>query len=177
MISCKVDAFSSLHWRHNGRDGVSNHRRLGCLLNRLFGRRSKKTSKLRVNGLCEGKSPVTGEFTAQRAGNAEKVSIWWRHHFWFQFKCCGWNGVEDYANITYDGAIGIVRTPKPRSQSVYSHIKILRNKSYLLKHQWLCYFIVCLTGLNLDHLDFGRARVMLFLIRMFISSSSTRLKL
>ena len=32
----------------------------GCLLNRLFRRRSKKTSKLSVTGLCEGNSPVTG---------------------------------------------------------------------------------------------------------------------
>ena len=30
--------------------------------------------------LCAGKSPVTGEFPAQRASNAENVSIWWRHH-------------------------------------------------------------------------------------------------
>ena len=43
-------------------NGVSNHRRLDCLLNRFFRFRSKKTSKLRVNGLCEGNSPVTGEF-------------------------------------------------------------------------------------------------------------------
>ena len=43
-------------------------------------RRSKKTSKLCVTGLCEGNSPVTGEFPAQRASNAENVSIWWRHH-------------------------------------------------------------------------------------------------
>ena len=43
-------------------------------------RRSKKTSKLRVTGLCEGKSPVTGEFPAQKASNADNVSIWWRHH-------------------------------------------------------------------------------------------------
>ena len=40
----------------------------------------KETSKLRVTGLCEGNSPVTGEFPAQRASNAENVSIWWRHH-------------------------------------------------------------------------------------------------
>ena len=33
-----------------------------CLLSRLFRRRSKKTSKLRVTGLCAGKSPETGEF-------------------------------------------------------------------------------------------------------------------
>ena len=36
---------------------------------------SKKTSKLRVIALCEGNSPVTGEFSAQRASNAENVSI------------------------------------------------------------------------------------------------------
>ena len=36
-----------------------------CLLNRPFRRRSKKTSKLRVTGLCVGNSPVTGEFPAQ----------------------------------------------------------------------------------------------------------------
>ena len=44
-----------------------------------FTRRSKKTSKLRVTGLCAGNSPVTSEFPAQRASNAENVSIWWRH--------------------------------------------------------------------------------------------------
>ena len=38
-------------------DGVSNHQPHGCLLNRLFRRRSKKTPKLRVTGLCAGKSP------------------------------------------------------------------------------------------------------------------------
>ena len=49
-------------------------------LNRLFGRRSKKTSKLRVTCLCVGDSPVTGGFPAQMASNAENVSIWWSHH-------------------------------------------------------------------------------------------------
>ena len=37
-----------LQWRHNGRDGVSNHQPHHCLLSYLFRRRSKKTSKLRV---------------------------------------------------------------------------------------------------------------------------------
>ena len=72
----------SLQWRHNGRDSVSNHEFHDCLLNRLFRRRSKKTSKLRVTGLCAGNSPGTGEFPAQMASNAENVSIWWRHHGW-----------------------------------------------------------------------------------------------
>ena len=40
----------------------------------------RKTSKLRVTGLCDVNSPGTGEFPAQRASNAENGSIWWRHH-------------------------------------------------------------------------------------------------
>ena len=64
----------SLHWRYNKRDGVSNHRRFDwLLLNRLFRRRSKKTSKLRVTGLCGGNSPVTGEFPAQRGPVTRKM--------------------------------------------------------------------------------------------------------
>ena len=31
-------------------------------------------------GFCEGNSPLTGEFPAQRASNAENASIWWRYH-------------------------------------------------------------------------------------------------
>ena len=38
------------------------------------------TSKPRVTGLCVGNSPVTGEFPAQMASNAENISIWWRNH-------------------------------------------------------------------------------------------------
>ena len=47
----------TLQWRHNDHDSVSNHQPHGCLLNRLFRCRSKKTSKLRVTGLCVGNSP------------------------------------------------------------------------------------------------------------------------
>ena len=71
----------SLQWRHNGCDGVSNHQpHSPLLLNLLFRRRSKKTSELRVTGLCAGNSPGTGEFPAQMASNAENGSIWWRYH-------------------------------------------------------------------------------------------------
>ena len=38
----------------------------------------KKTSKLRVTGLCAGNSPATGEFPVQMTNNTENVSIWWR---------------------------------------------------------------------------------------------------
>ena len=37
----------TLQWRHNERDGVSNHRRLDCLLYSFFRRRSKSTSTTR----------------------------------------------------------------------------------------------------------------------------------
>ena len=67
----------SLQWRHNRCDGVSNHQPHGCLLNRWFGRRSMKASKLRVTGLCAGNSLGTGEFPVQMASNAENASIWW----------------------------------------------------------------------------------------------------
>ena len=46
-----------LHWLHNDHGGVSNHQPHGCLLNSLIMRGSKKTSKLRVTGLCAGNSP------------------------------------------------------------------------------------------------------------------------
>ena len=79
----------SLLWRHNERDGVSNHQRNHYLLNCWFGCRSKKTSKLRVTGLCLGNSPVAGEFPAQKTSYAENVSIWWRHHVtYYYIQCC-----------------------------------------------------------------------------------------
>ena len=60
---------SPLQWCYNERNGVSNHRRFYCLLNR-----------------------VSGEFNSQRASNPKNVSIWWRHHVaqsgnWFCEPC------------------------------------------------------------------------------------------
>ena len=74
-----ITGLLSLQWRHTDHDSVSNHQPHGCLLNRLFRRRSKETSKLRVTGLCEGNSPgpVNSPHKDQLRGN---VSIWWRHH-------------------------------------------------------------------------------------------------
>ena len=71
---------ATLHWRHNGRDSVSNHLPHDCLLNRFFRRRSKKTSKFRITGLCVGNSPGTSEFPILMASYAENVSIWLCHH-------------------------------------------------------------------------------------------------
>ena len=80
IMSCPL----SIIWPHNERHGISNHRRLDCLLNRLFRRALEKTSRLRVTGLCEGNPPVTGGFPSQRASDTENISIWWRHHVRWQ---------------------------------------------------------------------------------------------
>ena len=94
----------SLQWRHNGRDGVSNHQPHDCVLNRFFRRRSKKTSKLRVTGLCAGNSPVAGEFPTQMASNAENVFIWWHHHVEHRL---GFEPTKDHLYIDYTGVCGV----------------------------------------------------------------------
>ena len=71
----KYACFLTLQWRHNGGYSVSNHQPHDCLLNRLFRRRSNKTSKLRFTGLCAGNSPLTGEFPAQMASNTESFLL------------------------------------------------------------------------------------------------------
>ena len=115
----------TLRWRHNGRDGVSNHQPHHCLLSHLFGRRSKKNSKLRVTGLCAGNSPGIGEFPAQMASNAENASIWWRHHvFWnhrgldclllgssqkngYNWIWWKWNRINESANLVENPAVDL----------------------------------------------------------------------
>ena len=51
---CSSTAHITLRWRHNERGGVSNHRRLDCLPNRLLRRRSKKTSKRCIIAFVRG---------------------------------------------------------------------------------------------------------------------------
>ena len=74
LIQVNLHHYDDVIMGENGRDGISNHQPHDCLLNRLFRRRSKKTSKLRVTGLCAWNSPGTGEFPAQMASYAENVS-------------------------------------------------------------------------------------------------------
>ena len=83
-----------LQWRHNERNGVSNHQRFDCLLNHLLRRRTKKASKIRVTGLFEGNSPVTGEFFAQRASDAKKlpfddvILLWFVQYYKVSMQVC-----------------------------------------------------------------------------------------
>ena len=77
VIMCHIHTITMTSWWAR--------RRLKSPASRLFTQpfiqlRLKKTSKLRVTGLCEKNSPVTGEISEQRPSNAENVSILWRHH-------------------------------------------------------------------------------------------------
>ena len=70
--------WETLQWRHNGHDSVSNHQPHDCLLNRYSGtdqRKHQSSASLAFEFFSPG-------FPAQRASNAENVSIWWRHHVW-----------------------------------------------------------------------------------------------
>ena len=92
IIFCRVvslsrgntsDLVATSRWRHNGRDGVSNHQPQDCLLNHLFRRRSKKTSKLRVTGLCAGihrgpmNSPHKWPVTRKMFPFHDVIMFWW----------------------------------------------------------------------------------------------------
>ena len=142
----------TLEWRHNKSDYVSNHRRLDCLLNRLFRCKSKKTSKLRVTGLWEGNSPVTGEFPSQRASNTENVSIWLRHHdsVWIHNKeqyCWAAYMHHGLPNTAIDGFI---------KSFVYYHILTM------YAHRYLSIYWTRHNGTQLHHV----ARRLYFMLRL-----------
>ena len=115
-----------LVWRHNGRDGVSTHQPHDCLLNLSCRCRSKKTSKLRVTGLCAWNSPVAGEFPAQMASNAENVSIWWRHHALVQSQFIIWSN-----GWTPSGTHEPMIDPPSENFKNFAHIQIF---SYTKAH-------------------------------------------
>ena len=75
-----ISRIPSLQWRHNERDGVSSHRRLDCIPNRLFGCRSKKHQNSASVAFVRGihRWPVYSPHKGQY--NVENITIWWRHH-------------------------------------------------------------------------------------------------
>ena len=137
-----VSNAETLRWRHNGIDGVSNHQPHHCLLNRLFGCRSKKTSKLRVTGLCAGNSPGTGEFPAQMASNAENVSIWWRHHEAFPCHdvpiCClhppGGQSPASHSRLTLSGWSPQSPGPSKRDKGTHSRCRCWKPRPQVFEH-------------------------------------------
>ena len=76
---------TAIQWRHNGRDCVSNHQPPDCLLSRLFRRRSKKTSKLRVTDFVRGIHRDSWNPQASLHGLPE------RQHLGKTVHCWGWS--------------------------------------------------------------------------------------
>ena len=69
----------TFRWRHNGRDGVSNHQSHDCLRNRLITQAwIKEYIKTPRHWPLWGK--FTGDQWTRRTSNAENVYIWWCHH-------------------------------------------------------------------------------------------------
>ena len=138
LVTSTYDCYikNPLRWRHNEHDGVSNHQPHHCLLNRLFGCRSKKTSKLRVTGLCAGNSPGTGEFPAQMASNAENVSFWWRHHarlmrgcyayIWMSLSAIPVNNITALVQITAWHRTGDKPLAESMTVTLLTHICVTR---------------------------------------------------
>ena len=78
----------------------------------FFRHRSKKTLKFCVTGLCQGNSPVTGDFPAQWASSAENVYIWWYHGvncIWLKLS------YHDYCYI-------VNKISKPQIMRISSHL-------------------------------------------------------
>ena len=71
--------------------------------------------------ICAGNSPMTGEFPAQMASNAENVSIWWRHH-------AKESAVSSRCDPCYSLAVGVIClivchvVPHENIRRQYSHI-------------------------------------------------------
>ena len=120
----------TLQWRHNGRDGVSNHQPHECLFNRLFKAQIKENINTPRHWLCDGNSPVTGEFPAQMVSNAENVSIGRPHHdktiIFLQNTSKGHSIAHPWGWATESFIVARLREPRD------SNVGILENKPTLL---------------------------------------------
>ena len=113
----------ALRWRHNEHDGIWNHQRHGCLLNRLFRRKSKKTSKLRVTSLCEGNSLGTGEFPAQMAKCFHLMTSSWAHRVSSVTSKAFWN-------VSTENPKGLVPSNRPVAQNPQWNSPISHNSPF-----------------------------------------------
>ena len=61
IVLCYLHCYHTIQWRHDERDGVSNHRRIDCLHNRFFFQ-----TQIKENINAPRHCPLWGEFTADR---------------------------------------------------------------------------------------------------------------
>ena len=85
--------------------------------------------------LFEGNSPVTGEFFAQMASNAENVSIWWRHYAatptnqWY----CTWKYDETHHSryCIWTSSMIFTRTTCSENTFAFRQCKNCRTRAYI----------------------------------------------
>ena len=157
-----IDTFP-LRWRHNGRDSVSNHQIHLCLLNRLFRRRSKKTSKLRITGLCVGNSPgpvnsphkwpITRKMfpfddVIMPPCDIDNAKCYIIRRIWSQTKCAAW--LLKIGNISFNTYIDAVAFHSTL-EYWYEHL-LAKIKNYSWELPFLSHYIV---GLS-DYAVWGR---------------------
>ena len=110
MYSCIVKpTYTTLRWRRMNVIGsqITGHL-VVCLT--AYADPHKKKWKSALLALCEGNSPVIGEFPTQRASNAEKASILWSHHVML---------------VTTTGATGIILADQMNPLQRIHHYKII----------------------------------------------------
>ena len=124
-------SFVLLQCRHNECYVVSNHQPHDCLLNRLFRCISKKTSKLRVIGLCEGNAPHKGPVTRKMLPFDDVIMWCWNQNIPGELaqyngcSCpavvlllqCKWSGGHIYINILTGPRLKICDAHEP----LYDH--------------------------------------------------------
>ena len=70
----------TLHWRHDERDGVSNHQRLVLFAQRFVQAQIKESIKAPLHWPLWGESTGDRWIPLTKGSNAENVSIWWCQH-------------------------------------------------------------------------------------------------
>ena len=103
-----------LHWRHNDHDCVSNHQPYDCLLNRLFRHKSKKTSKLRVTGLCVGNSP--GPVNSPHKGPVTRKMLLFDDVIMWKFTWNAWCFFQAHSMTT---------TPKRPCKAIWPQMQLM----------------------------------------------------
>ena len=86
---------------------IWNHQPHGCLLNRLFRRRSKKTSELRVTGLCVGNSP--GPVNSPHKGPVTRKMFPFDDVIMGYHRNCAWLGNMQYTRQIFTSFIMLLR--------------------------------------------------------------------
>ena len=95
----------------------------------------KKTSQLRVTGLCAGNSPGTGEFPAQMASNTENVSIWWRHHVYYHCYC-----MKSFVYSFWHNLFTLLQLVSSNGRSLTWVIEAIQYPPYCILLPWILRF-------------------------------------